>query len=213
MTTVPLIERLATEFDSTSFRTFVNQKFSGNFAPVQLPVPVDLDAPWAQLEEIGTVEESSPDLLPSLRGWERLEYQARMNLSAKRATWAYYIHKQSGVVYHRSYEIREPVEVRISPEDRTYYLVRLPVRASTVPATARVTDPVGQILALPRDGERSPKALRLQLGLPHRETFRENYLHPAIDAGLIEVTLPDKPTSRNQKYRLTERGRAVLRSP
>ena len=40
-----------------------------------------------------------------------------------------------------------------------------------------------------------------KLGLSHRPTFRKNYLQPALDAGLIERTLPDKPNSRLQKYR------------
>jgi len=32
-----------------------------------------------------------------------------------------------------------------------------------------------------------------KLGLSHRPTFRKNYPQPAIEAGLIERTLPDKP--------------------
>lgn len=40
-----------------------------------------------------------------------------------------------------------------------------------------------------------------KLGLSHRPTFRQNYLQPALAAGLIERTLPDKPNSRLQKYR------------
>lgn len=43
-----------------------------------------------------------------------------------------------------------------------------------------------------------------KLGLSHRPTFRQNYLQPALDAGLIERTLPDKPNSRLQKYRRRE---------
>lgn len=53
--------------------------------------------------------------------------------------------------------------------------------------------------------------LQSRLGLKHRPTFRANYLHPALDQGLIEMTLTDKPRSRLQRYRLTELGRARLR--
>ncbi len=41
-------------------------------------------------------------------------------------------------------------------------------------------------------------------------TFRENYRQPAVAAGLIELTIPDKPNSRLQKHRLTEKGRRRL---
>ncbi len=45
------------------------------------------------------------------------------------------------------------------------------------------------------------------LGLAHREHFRRAYLKPALDAGLVEMTLPDKPRSEKQRYRLTAIGR------
>ncbi len=38
------------------------------------------------------------------------------------------------------------------------------------------------------------------LGLKSRETFRKNYLDPALEMGLIVRTVPDKPNSRNQRY-------------
>ncbi|MBQ9062584.1 MAG: Fic family protein [Eubacterium sp.] len=38
------------------------------------------------------------------------------------------------------------------------------------------------------------------LGLKSKETLRKNYLNPAIDLGLIRMTLPDKPNSKNQRY-------------
>jgi ATP-dependent DNA helicase RecG len=46
--------------------------------------------------------------------------------------------------------------------------------------------------------------------LSHRPTFLYTYLQAALKAGLIEMTIPDKPTSRLQKYRLTAKGKAVL---
>lgn len=38
------------------------------------------------------------------------------------------------------------------------------------------------------------------LGLKSRETFRKNYLNPAMELGLVSMTLPDKPNSKNQRY-------------
>jgi len=40
-----------------------------------------------------------------------------------------------------------------------------------------------------------------RLGLVHKPSFRKNYLNPALEQGAIVMTLPDKPRSRNQKYR------------
>ena len=47
----------------------------------------------------------------------------------------------------------------------------------------------------------SAAELMKRLHLSHRPTFRKNYLHPALEQNLIERTLPDKPNSKNQKYR------------
>ena len=39
-----------------------------------------------------------------------------------------------------------------------------------------------------------------KLGIKSKETLRSQYLDPAIKQGLINLTIPDKPTSKNQKY-------------
>ena len=41
-----------------------------------------------------------------------------------------------------------------------------------------------------------------------RTKFRNQVLKPLMDAGLIEMTIPDKPRSSKQKYRLTPKGQA-----
>lgn len=46
----------------------------------------------------------------------------------------------------------------------------------------------------------SATELMEKLNLKSRLGFRKNYLQPALDAGLIGMTEPDKPTSKNQKY-------------
>ena len=39
-----------------------------------------------------------------------------------------------------------------------------------------------------------------KLNIKSKEALRNNYIKPAIDSGLIDLEIPDKPTSRNQRY-------------
>ena len=74
--------------------------------------------------------------------------------------------------------------------------------------TGQVTGQVQRLLSA-FENEHSREDLQIRLGLKHRDTFMENYLKPALEAGLIEMTIPDKPTSSKQKYRLTEQGKQL----
>lgn len=38
------------------------------------------------------------------------------------------------------------------------------------------------------------------LGLKSKETFRKNYMNPALEKSLVRMTLSDKPNSKNQRY-------------
>lgn len=46
--------------------------------------------------------------------------------------------------------------------------------------------------------------------LRDREHFMDSCLKPLLDAALLEMTIPDKPRSSKQKYRLTMKGRQFL---
>jgi ATP-dependent DNA helicase RecG len=191
-------------------------------------------------------------------------------------------------VYHRSYEEREPIEVRVSPEelvvlsfpgpdrsvrmedlragkavsrryrnrrigeflkeldltegrstgipkilqamknngsplpefesddDRTHFLIRLPVheRADRITphvtphVPPHVTPHVERLLAV-ADGEHRREELQERLGITDRNYFRTAYLAPAMKAGLLEMTDPGSPRSRQQRYRLTALGRQL----
>ncbi|MBR2408513.1 MAG: Fic family protein [Lachnospiraceae bacterium] len=43
-------------------------------------------------------------------------------------------------------------------------------------------------------------AIMDMLGLKSKETFRKNYMNPALEQNLVRMMLPDKPNSRNQRY-------------
>ena len=54
--------------------------------------------------------------------------------------------------------------------------------------------------AMEYDVPYTSKALMEKLGLSSKEGFRRNYLHPSLKMNLIQMTIPDKPNSRNQRY-------------
>lgn len=48
------------------------------------------------------------------------------------------------------------------------------------------------------------------IGRSDRTKFRNQVLNPLMKNKLIEMTIPDKPRSSKQKYRLTEKGKQAL---
>ena len=59
---------------------------------------------------------------------------------------------------------------------------------------------IAELLKVIEPYPQSATELMEKLNLKSRAGFRNNYLQPALDAGLIGMTEPDKPTSKNQKY-------------
>ena len=137
-----------------------------------------------------------------------------------------------------------PAPVFESDEDRTWFLVRLPVHEGvgqeargqetvhdtdqvtgqdnllemkkkrhdalqvTPQDTLQVTEHVERLITT-LTGTMNRAQLQKVMRLRDRNHFTSAYLEPAVNAGLIEMTIPDKPTSSNQRYRLTAAGQAL----
>ena len=78
----------------------------------------------------------------------------------------------------------------------------------TAQVTAQVTEQVKELIKILSE-KMDRQEIQDMLGLSHREHFRAKYLKPALEQGFIEMTIPDKPNSRLQKYRLTILGKQL----
>lgn len=107
------------------------------------------------------------------------------------------------------------------PVGETLFEVNDAVRQRFSRAGAQVTPQVTphvapqvppQVVALLKkvSGEMTRQELTDALGLKDRKHFGDAYLQPALEAGLLEMTIPEKPQSSKQRYRLTDLGRTVV---
>ncbi len=72
------------------------------------------------------------------------------------------------------------------------------------------TDQVMTLVKVLANEKMSVKEIMEKLGMNHRPTFRSNYLHPALNEGFVVPVYPDRPKHPRQKYRLTEKVKALL---
>lgn len=107
-----------------------------------------------------------------------------------------------------------PTPIFETDDEHSYFLIRLPIHEgcltnlnSTVQDNIQVTvqdNPIVQALKQSSDFTLSARELMEKLGLKNRSHFSKNFLKPALEQGLIDMTIPDKPNSRNQRYRLSD---------
>lgn len=92
---------------------------------------------------------------------------------------------------------------------------------ATVAAAAPGTDQVGTKQGLSGDQvkvisnclqKKSLVEMMAVINRKNRTKFRDQVLNPMIDLGLIEMTIPDKPCSSKQKYKLTDKSRQAVKS-
>lgn len=89
-------------------------------------------------------------------------------------------------------------------------MIRDALLNSATPQVGPQVTPQVAALLMAIKSDMSREQLQAALGLTDRKSFRERYLLPALAAHWIEMTIPDKPQSRLQKYRLSPSGKAKL---
>ena len=98
-------------------------------------------------------------------------------------------------------QVAPPVTPQVAP----------PVTPPVAPPVAEWFDsPLNRLLYVIGNGEKSAQDIRAGLALVDRTHVRSAYVDPALHLGYIEYTIPDKPHSRLQKYRLTAKGKELL---
>lgn len=75
------------------------------------------------------------------------------------------------------------------------------VLSSVIKESENISDQINKLLSIMEyDIPISANEIMDRLNIKSKETLRATYLNPAIENGLIRMTLPDKPNSKNQKY-------------
>ncbi|MBP6725742.1 MAG: putative DNA binding domain-containing protein [Thauera sp.] len=116
-------------------------------------------------------------------------------------------------------------------DEHSYFQVRLPVHPQAQAGTAKVgagdtanmgeagRDQAGTKLGLSRDQVEILQKCLIESQIQelmdiaqrtNRTKFRDQVLKPLLADDLLAMTIPDKPTSRNQRYVITDKGRTLL---
>ena len=165
---------------------------------IRLWNPGDIFGDDARLLEPGEKEVRNPAIAMALRRIDMCE-QAGTGLRMMRREWQALGHAAPAYDNDRArkaFEMFLP-DVSQAAEETTPQV--------TPQDTPQVTPQVESLLAAV-GRESSLGQLMQALALDDRKNFRQTYLNPALKAGLIAMTLPGKPTSRLQRYRLTDAG-------
>ena len=98
------------------------------------------------------------------------------------------------------------IEFMITAISRAMDEISLSTDYVTDQETDHVTDQVARLLSKLISVPQAPQRLCNPSDCLIVRPFVKNYLHPALDAGLIKMTRPDTPRARNQKYKLSVLG-------
>lgn len=79
-------------------------------------------------------------------------------------------------------------------------------KGRSMPQVTDQVTPEVETLIMAMQGEMTRVEIQKLLGLKDEKHFRKNYQQKSLKSGILEMTIPEKPNSRLQKYRLTPKG-------
>jgi ATP-dependent DNA helicase RecG len=169
---------------------------------IQLWNPGDVFGDDRHLLQPGEKEVRNPGLAGAMRRIIMCE-QAGTGLRMMREQWKQLGHPEPKINNDRSWKAFEfflpGLEVDLGGTSKLLRSV-----------TGEVTGEVIRLLNV-ISGEMKRSEIQKLFGLKHDEHFRISYLLPALKMGLIELTVPDKPNSRLQRYRISKIGKEFLK--
>jgi ATP-dependent DNA helicase RecG len=107
-----------------------------------------------------------------------------------------------------SYALAEPIRMQLDRTGRDQQR-REPTGQVAGQVAGQVESWVVDVLNACIDPKKSAEIQEV-VGIKHRETFQRNYLDYLLEEELLVRTIPDKPRSRMQQYRTTDKGRDLL---
>jgi len=112
-----------------------------------------------------------------------------------------------------------PDPILETDEHAYYFLTTLPVHAEFKNLLAiegdQVSDQVSdQVIKVIKwlQVTKTRQEILLHLGLSNHTKNFNKYIQPALQQGYIQMTIPNKPRSRNQQYIITKKGLRFLQS-
>lgn len=78
---------------------------------------------------------------------------------------------------------------KVGPQERNHVTPKVPPQVT----------PQDKILVFCRE-PRSKAEIMEHCGYKDTKNFVQKYLRPLLDSGVLQMTIPDKPRSKNQKY-------------
>ena len=106
--------------------------------------------------------------------------------------------------------VKRPVTQQVTPQvtPQVTGQVAPPVAPPVIPPVAPPVAALIRVLGVV--GELGNAEIRARLQIKDRADLRDRFVRPSIAGGWVEMTIPEKPSSRMQKYRLTAAGRVLL---